>query len=199
MNRNSNIWFRSELGTISGVFDELLAHPEVSEHLELASTVGVMALHGGIEKETDKIAAEVASRTGASLYLVHQSERLRWHVPSIRYDPAHSDRLARFLDHVEIAVSFHGFGRRHLKRTVLVGGGSTGLAAEVSQRLRGATGLNVLTGDEIPPGLKGRHPANPVNLPRGGGVQLELSHSCRHAPYVEPLIDTISGFIRDWR
>jgi phage replication-related protein YjqB (UPF0714/DUF867 family) len=179
------------------VFDQLLAHPEVSEHLELASPVGVMALHGGIEKETDAIAAEVASRTGASLYLVRQSEHLRWHVPSIRYDPAHSDRLTRFLDHVEVAVSLHGFGRRRLERTVLVGGASDGLAVEMSLRLRAATSLNVLTGDEIPRGLKGRHPANPVNLPREGGVQLELSHSCRHVPHVEPLIHTISGFVRD--
>lgn len=180
----------------SRVFARLLAHPEVSEHLRIASTVGVMALHGGIEKETDAIASEVAARTGASLYMVHQSERLRWHVPSIHYDPGASEQLASFLDHVDIAVSLHGFGRRHLKRTVLVGGASDGLAADMSQRLRGATSLNVLTGDEIPPGLKGRHPANPVNLPRNGGVQLELSHSCRHAPHVRPLIDTISAFVR---
>ena len=179
------------------MFDRLLAHPEVSERLELGSTVGVMALHGGIEKKTDTIASEVAARTGASLYLVHQSERLRWHVPSIHYDPEASEQLASFLDHVEIAVSLHGFGRRHLKRTVLVGGASDGLAADMSRRLQGATRLNVLTGDEIPPGLMGRHPANPVNLPRDGGVQLELSHSCRHAPHVDSLIDAVSGFVRD--
>jgi phage replication-related protein YjqB (UPF0714/DUF867 family) len=156
-----------------------------------------MALHGGIERETETIAAEIAARTGASLYLVHQSESLRWHVPSIRYDPAASERLASFLDHVDVAVSVHGFGRRHLKRTVLVGGASEGLAVEMSLQLRTSTSLNVLTGDEIPAGLKGRHPANPVNLPRGGGVQLELSHSCRHAPHVEPLIETVSAFVRD--
>ena len=179
------------------MFDQLLAHPEVSEHLRLTSNVGVMALHGGIEKETDAIAAEVASRAGASLYLVHQSERLRWHVPSIQYDPGASEQLATFLGHVDVAVSVHGFGRRHLERTVLVGGASDGLAAEMSRRLRSATSLNVLTGDEIPRGLKGRHPANPVNLTRGGGVQLELSHSCRYAPHVEPLVDAISGFLRD--
>ena len=198
MNVNSKIiWLAAELGTIVDVFDQLLAHPEVSEHLRLASTVGVMALHGGIEKETDAIAAEVASRTGASLYLVHQSERLRWHVPSIHYDPGASEQLASFLDHVDVAVSLHGFGRRHLRRAVLVGGASDSLSDDMSRRLRSATSLNVLTGDEIPPGLQGRHPANPVNLPSGGGVQLELSHSCRHVPHVEPLIDAISGFVRD--
>ena len=197
MNEDSNLWLRWRLATIAVVFDQLLAHPEVSERLELASTVGVMALHGGIEKETDAIAAEVASRTGASLYLVHQSERLRWHVPSIQYDPGASEQLASFLDHIDVAVSVHGFGRRHLKRTVLVGGASDALAAEMSHRLRSTTSLNVLTGDAIPPGLEGRHPSNPVNLPRGGGVQLELSHSCRHAPHVEPLIDAVSSFLRD--
>ncbi len=179
------------------MFDQLLSHPDVSEHVELASSVGVMALHGGIEKETDAIAAEIASRTGASLYLVRQSERLRWHVPSIHCDPGASERLASFLDHVDVVVSVHGFGRRHLKRTVLVGGAADGLAADMSRRLRSATGLNVLTGDEIPRGLRGRHPANPVNLPRHGGVQLELSQSCRHEPHVESLISTVSSFVRD--
>jgi phage replication-related protein YjqB (UPF0714/DUF867 family) len=154
-----------------------------------------MALHGGIEKETAPIARSIAARTGASLYIVTQSERLRWHVPSIQYDPANSDRLARFLDHVAVAVSLHGFGRRHLERTVLVGGAAGGLTGEMAKRLRRGTDLNVVTGDSIPSGLRGAHPANPVNLPRGGGVQLELSHSCRHAPHVEPLVAAVSGFV----
>ncbi len=155
-----------------------------------------MALHGGIEKETDAIASAIAARTGASLYLVHQSERLRWHVPSIQYDPGASELLAQFLDHIDVAVSLHGFGRKHLMRTVLVGGGSKELASEMSDRLRQSTELTILTGEQIPPGLKGRHPANPVNLPRGGGVQLEMSHGCRHTPHVEPLIDAVAGFVR---
>jgi phage replication-related protein YjqB (UPF0714/DUF867 family) len=177
------------------VFDQLLAHPDVSEQMELGSPVGLMALHGGIEKKTAAIARLLAARTGASLYVVSQSDRLRWHVPSIHYDPAASERLARFLDHIEVAVSVHGFGRRNLARTVLVGGGTDGLAVDMSERLRAVTTLNVLTGDAIPSGLRGTHPANPVNIPRGGGVQLELSHSCRHDPHVEPLMHAVSGFI----
>ena len=177
------------------MFDELLAHPEVSETAILRSPIGVMALHGGIEKKTGTIASKIADRAGASLYVVHQSERLRWHVPSIHYDPGMSRHLARFLEHVDIAVSLHGFGRRHLERSVLVGGASSELAAEMSDRLRTATKLNVVSGEEIPAGLKGRHPANPVNMPRGGGVQLELSHSCRHSPHVEPLIDAVTDFV----
>ncbi len=177
------------------VFDQLLAHPDVSEHVDLRSPVGVMALHGGIEKGTARIARSIAARTGASLYVVTQSDALAWHVPSIHYDPATSDRLARFIDHVDIAVSLHGFGRRHLERTVLVGGGSGGLAGEMADRLRHGTDLDVVTGDDIPSGLRGAHPANPVNLPRRGGVQLELSHSCRHAPHVEPLIAAVSAFV----
>lgn len=177
------------------MFDQLLAHPNVSEYMELGSTIGVMALHGGIEKETGSIATAIAERTGASLYVVHQSERLRWHVPSIHYDPTISVRLARFVEHVDVAVSLHGFGRRHLRKTVLVGGASNGLAGDMAERLRVATGLNVLTGEAIPRGLKGAHPDNPVNLPRGGGVQLELSHSCRQAPHVGHLIDAVTGFV----
>ena len=163
--------------------------------MRLGSRVGVMALHGGLEKRTASIAHAISERTGASLYVVSQSERLRWHVPSVRYDPAFSERLAGFLGHVDVAVSLHGFGRRHLKRTVLVGGASSGLAIDMAERLRTGTALNVVTGDAIPRGLRGAHPANPVNLPAGGGVQLELSHSCRHTPHVEPLIDAVSGFV----
>jgi phage replication-related protein YjqB (UPF0714/DUF867 family) len=177
------------------VFEQLLAHPDVSEHLELGSSVGVMALHGGIERETAHIARSIAARTGASLYVVTQSERLGWHVPSIHYDPASSDRLAHFLDHVDVAISVHGFGRRHLERTVLVGGASPSLAGAMADRLRHATELNIVAGEAIPSGLRGAHPANPVNLPRRGGVQLELSHRCRHDPHVEPLVAAVAGFV----
>ncbi len=155
----------------------------------------MMALHGGLERRTGTIARRLAAQTGASLYVVSQNERLRWHVPSIHYDPAHSDRLAGFIEHVEVAVSLHGFGRRHLKRTVLVGGASDPLAEEMAAFVRASTALDVVTGSAIPPGLRGTHPANPVNLPSGGGVQLELSHVSRHSPHVEPLIEAVSGFV----
>lgn len=192
---DSNTRLPPDPGRIIGVFDRLLAHPDVTERVELGGKVGVMALHGGLERRTATIAGELAEQTGASLYVVSQNERLRWHVPSIHYDPKHSDRLARFLGHVEVAVSLHGFGRRHLKRSVLVGGAEGLLADEMAARLRASTALDVVTGVAIPPGLRGAHPNNPVNLPSGGGVQLELSHSSRHAPHVDPLVGAIGGFL----
>src|SRR6516165_7751362 len=62
-------------------FPELLAHPEVQEHLVLGSPVGFLALHGGLEPGTAEIAAEAAARTGASCYAVVQPDHLKHHVP----------------------------------------------------------------------------------------------------------------------
>ena len=53
----------------------LLAVPGVGEELELRSTLGVCALHGGgLERATEAVAREVAERTGASYYAVVQPE-----------------------------------------------------------------------------------------------------------------------------
>src|SRR5258706_608039 len=53
------------------VLQRLLAEPGVSEIVELRSSVGFMALHGGsLEEETDVIAAEAAALAGAALYAV---------------------------------------------------------------------------------------------------------------------------------
>ena len=48
-------------------FAELLAHPEVVEELELRSTVGFLALHGGLEPGTAEIARDAAARGGRVL------------------------------------------------------------------------------------------------------------------------------------
>lgn len=176
---------------ITDVFTDLLNHPEVTELAELGGSVGVMAVHGGVETATESIAHRVAKRTGASIYTVTQSERLRWHVPSTEYDPDKSTALATFLAHVRVVVSIHGFGREHLPRTALVGGGNEGLVSETHRAMRRRTSLNILTGPDIPVGLRGLHPANPVNLPEHKGVQLELSHSCRHHPHVDGVVDAI--------
>ena len=74
---------------------ELLAHDGVVEELALRSTVGFLALHGGsLERETDPIAREAAEAVGASLYTLSQPDDLRWHIPSVRMDPADSPALA---------------------------------------------------------------------------------------------------------
>jgi phage replication-related protein YjqB (UPF0714/DUF867 family) len=159
------------------VLAELLAHDGVVEELELRSTVGFLALHGGsLERETDVIAREAAAAAGASLYAVVQPHDLRWHVPSVRMDPADSPALTRFLDHVDVVLSVHGYGRDGMFTTLLLGGGDRDLAAHVAGHLRTVLpGYEVVDDLEaIPQPLRGRHPDNPVNRSRGGGVQIEL-------------------------
>jgi phage replication-related protein YjqB (UPF0714/DUF867 family) len=160
------------------VFEDLLAHPGVEEVCELRSRFGLMALHGGnLERGTDVIASAAAERAGASLYAVRQPPGLRWHVPSVAFDPGTSPTLARFLDHVETAVAVHGYGRPDMWTTLLVGGQNRVLAAALRTALEGALGDDFRVVDDvarIPRPLRGQHPRNPVNLPPAQGVQLEL-------------------------
>src|SRR5262245_46067911 len=160
------------------MFQDLLAPPGVEEICELRSRFGLMAIHGGnLERGTDVIAAAAAEQAGASLYVVRQPPGLRWHVPSVAFDPGASPALARFLDHVDVAVAVHGYGRPDMWTTLLVGGQNRPLAATLRSALEGALGDGFEVVDDverIPLPLRGQHPRNPVNLPRGAGVQLEL-------------------------
>jgi phage replication-related protein YjqB (UPF0714/DUF867 family) len=162
------------------VLADLLATDGVTEHCELRSTVGFMALHGGLEANTWEIAAEAATRCGASLYGVVQPERLTWHVPSKLYALDQSARLAAFCEHVEVVISLHGYGgvRDSEQRwlTICVGGGGrveAGLVgAELRERLPDYVVLDQLA--DIPVQYRGVHPDNPVNRVRRAGVQIEL-------------------------
>jgi phage replication-related protein YjqB (UPF0714/DUF867 family) len=159
------------------VFSELLRQPGVEEVLELRSSFGFLAFHGGsLEEETDTIAVAAAARAGASLYAVRQPAELRWHIPSADVDPRASRALAQFLDHVEVAVALHGYGRAGWWTTLLAGGRNRALAAVVRHRVEAALpGYEVVDDlSTIPRALRGMHPDNPVNRPRFGGVQLEL-------------------------
>jgi phage replication-related protein YjqB (UPF0714/DUF867 family) len=159
---------------------ELLAHDGVREYSHLGSRVGFLALHGGLERGTFEIAQEASRRSGASLYAVVQPPDLRWHLPSSAYDPAHSDALAAFLDHVDVVVSVHGYGGLITSddrwTTVLVGGSGRDLAARLAASMRAALPEYTFLDDLelIPERLRGVHPENPVNRARGWGVQLEL-------------------------
>ena len=158
-------------------FAELLATPGVEEVLELRSRFGFLAFHGGsLERVTDVVARAAAERAGASCYAVLQPPDLRWHLPSTRFTPAASPALARFVDHVEVAVALHGYGRMGRWTSLLLGGSNRGLAAHVARSLAAALpDHEVVTDlDAIPPELRGLHPGNPVNRPVGGGAQLEL-------------------------
>ncbi|MFT5202523.1 MAG: phage replication-related protein YjqB (UPF0714/DUF867 family) [Candidatus Aldehydirespiratoraceae bacterium] len=196
---------------------ELLARPEVTEICELRSSFGIMAFHGGnLERCTDVIATEVAERTGSSLYAVVQAPPLREHIPSTAFDPAHSLALASFIDHVDVVIAIHGYGRKDRFWDLLLGGRNRELAGHIGTHLRG--GIDERFGiidnvDEIPAGLRGQHPDNPVNLPTGAGVQIELPPTTRwnreeaewsdwlgtgRAPQVDQLIGVLSEAVLSW-
>lgn len=156
---------------------DLLNHEGVVETCSIGASFGFMAIHGGsLERGTAEVAQRVAEQTGASLYTVEQPDDLQWHIPSHRYDPAQAPRLAAFLAHVDQVVSLHGYGREGWWKRLLAGGANRVLAARIAETLRQRLdGFDVVDDlDEIPRELRGLHPANPVNLARGGGVQLEL-------------------------
>jgi len=196
---------------------EFLDRPEVSEICELRGSFGIMAVHGGnLERTTDVIATEVASRTDSSVYAVVQAQPLREHIPSTEFSPSHSEALAGFLDHVDTVISLHGYGREDRFWDLLVGGRNRELASHVADHLR--AGLPDQFGvvddlDDIPEGLRGQHPDNPVNLPRNGGAQIELPPTSRwnreesnwsdhagtgRAPQVALLIDLLVAAIAGW-
>ena len=102
------------------MFADLLAHPGVEEVCDLRSRFGLMAFHGGnLEPGTDEIAARAAERAGASLYAVVQPGDLYWHVPSVAFDPDVSPALAAFVEHVDVVVALHGYGRQDMWTTLL--------------------------------------------------------------------------------
>ena len=168
---------------------DLLAHEGVEEECHLAGRFGFMAFHGGnLERGTDHIAVAAAEASGASRYVVRQPPGLTWHVPSVEFRPEGSPALARFLGHVDAVVAVHGYGRPDRWTTVLLGGANRDLARELGGHLRatlGGHGFTVVDElDEIPRELRGVHPRNPVNLPAGGGVQLELPPRVRQGTEV---------------
>ena len=195
-------------------FAALLGRPGVSEVLQLRSKFGFMAFHGGwLEEITDDIAITAAERSGASVYACLQGPDDQWHLPSHHFDPGDSAVLAAFLDHVDVVVAVHGFGSPRLLRAVLLGGRNRTLAAHVAVHLIGRLPhyeiLHRL--DDIPRSLSGQHPRNPCNLPRSGGVQIELPPRIRgkspmwtgfrgpgRVPHHEALIEGLAAAARAW-
>jgi phage replication-related protein YjqB (UPF0714/DUF867 family) len=195
----------------------LLEHPDVEEVCELRGRFGMMAIHGGnLERTTDVIAGEVATLCDASFYAVIQHPPLREHLPSIHFDPSHSERLAAFLDHVDVVIAVHGYGDEARFWDLLLGGRNRALAEHLSSSLRAALPerFGVVTDLEaMPPPLRGQHRDNPVNLPRQEGVQLELPPTVRwnqdeenwsdhdgasRAPQVAALIDALVTGVSTW-
>ncbi len=167
---------------------ELLENPAVTEHSILRSRFGFMAIHGGgLEKMTDVIAERAAEAAGASVYLVRHPEGYPHHLSSARYRAEESARLAEFLDHVDVAVSVHGYGRVGRSTQLLAGGGNRTLARHLAAHVQ-IPGYQVVTDlDAMPRELRGLHPHNPVNRTRDGGTQLELSPRVRGISPRSPL------------
>jgi phage replication-related protein YjqB (UPF0714/DUF867 family) len=182
---------------------ELLLLPGVREECILRSSVGFMALHGGSQdRGTEQIARRAATQAGASYYAIVQPSGLRLHLTSRLHDPDHSAQLRAFLEHVDIAISLHGFGRDTLSLWLDPGRGPVvepygpALRGRQTGPLRGIIvgGLNAplldaartlfhqrfagyhLADERIRLGF---HPDNPVNLPSAHGVQVELPPGLR--------------------
>lgn len=188
-------------------FADLLASPDVVEECELRGRFGFMAYHGGgLEEMTEVIAREAARRAGASYYGVVQPDEQPVHVPSIGVTADQSETLAGFLAHVEVVVTVHGFGRRPLFTSLLLGGRNRALAEHLAGHLRRALPAYEIVDDldRIPPELRGVHPRNPVNAPVACGVQLELPPRVRGSsplwwdwedglvPHTRSLIDALA-------
>lgn len=196
-------------------FAELLATPGVEEIVELRGPVGFMAYHGGaLEAMTDVIAGEAARRSDASFYAVVQPDGMREHLPSILVRPGESANLSGFVEHVDVAITIHGFGQRGLFGSLLLGGRNRDLAEHVGGALRRALpAYDVVTDlERIPPNLRGLHADNPVNLPPACGVQIELPPRVRGAspmwwdwegpgltPHTLALIDGLAEAAARWR
>jgi phage replication-related protein YjqB (UPF0714/DUF867 family) len=182
----------SRAGTANGEgpqsLSELLADRAVVEDSTLRSRFGFLAIHGGgLEQMTDVIAERAAEAAGASVYVVRHPDHYPHHLPSARYLAAHSALLAEFLDHVEVAVSLHGYGRIGRSTQLLAGGCNRALAGHLAEHIE-VPGYQVVTDlDAIPRELRGLHPDNPVNRVRGGGTQLELTPRVRGLSPRSPL------------
>ena len=195
-------------------FATLLAQPGVEEHSTLRGRVGVMAYHGGnLELMTDVIASRVATESDASYYAVIQPPGMRRHLPSTLVDPRESDVLAAFLHHADIVMTIHGFGRRGMFTSLLLGGQNRKFAEHVGVELRiTLPAYDIVTDiNSIPRPLRGQHPRNPVNVPRHRGVQIELPPRVRGSgplwrewegpgltPHTESLIAGLSRAIKGW-
>ena len=157
---------------------------------------------------------ETARLTESSYYAVlHPDDSL--HVPSKFIDPAHSAKLSAFVDHVEVAIAIHGYGRHDNMFRVLLGGINRAFAAHIAAHLEPALPKYEIVTDlaAIPRELAGQHPHNPVNRVRDGGVQIEVPAALRwhydhkqwsdtpgvgRAPQVDVFIDALSRAVDGW-
>jgi phage replication-related protein YjqB (UPF0714/DUF867 family) len=195
-------------------FRDLLAADGVVEECHLRGKVGFMAYHGGgLEEMTDVIARAAAAASECSYYAVLQPDHLKWHIPSHKVSAEESPALQRFIDHVDVVITVHGYGRNNMWTTLLLGGQNRSFADHVADHLRPALPDYVVETrlHEMPRELRGLHHRNPVNLPRQQGVQIELPPRVRGrspiwsewppdrlTPHTEALIDGLAAAAGNW-
>ena len=177
--------------------------PGIEEECTLRSKVGFMALHGGSQdRGTDQIAKSAAEQAGASYYAIVHPTRLRIHLTSRLHDPDQSPRMRAFLEHVDVAISVHGFGRDGFAlwfdperglivepygpamrgnqtgplRGIIVGGQNELLLSAARQLFHERFAGYHVADERVRLGF---HPNNPVNLPPAHGVQVELPPGLR--------------------
>jgi phage replication-related protein YjqB (UPF0714/DUF867 family) len=182
---------------------ELLTLPGVREVCLLRSRVGFLALHGGSQdRGTEEIARRAAEKSSASYYAIVQPPALRVHLTSRLHDPDHSPQMRAFLDHVDVAISVHGFGRDGFAlwldpacglviepygpavrgsqtgplRGIILGGLHAELLDAARRRFDGRFAGYHVADERVRLGF---HPDNPVNLPSAHGVQVELPPGLR--------------------
>jgi phage replication-related protein YjqB (UPF0714/DUF867 family) len=150
--------------------------------LTLGGDTGLLALHGSNEGGTAELAWSVGELCDATSLVFTQPGAVEpVHITSPRMAVEHCGLLREFLAHVTIVVSLHGHMRPTAHRSIFLGGANRPAARLVAAELdalrpefEAVTDL-----DEIPVALRGLHARNPVNLSRGGGVQVELPLAAR--------------------
>jgi phage replication-related protein YjqB (UPF0714/DUF867 family) len=201
---------------------DLLTMPGMTEECVMRSNVGFMALHGGSQdRGTEQIARRAAEKVGASYYAIVHPAGLRVHLTSRRYDPDHSPHMRAFLEHVDVAISVHGFGREGFAlwldpdRGLIIEPYGPSIRGKQTGPLRGIIvgGLNAQLLDAARELFQGRfagyhvaderirlgfHPDNPVNLPSAHGVQVELPPGLRGiGEFGETLVPRHDGVVSE--
>ena len=188
----------------------------------MRSAVGFLALHGGSQdRGTDQLASRAAEQSGSSYYAIVQPTGLRVHLTSRLHNPDHSETLQSFLQHVEIAISVHGFGREGFsvwvdpERGPVIEPYGPALRGRQTGPLRGII-VGGLNGDMVDSARRllhdrfagyhvadervrlGFHPDNPANLPSAHGIQIELPPGLRGIGDLgEQLVPSADGLVTE--
>ena len=161
------------------------------EVYDRGSEITVFALHGGdIEPGTARVARELAAGD-LNLYVFCGWQRARspgLHLTATHFDdPAAVELSTRAL----LGFSVHGQSGRGYQVCV---GGANRRAAEITAKTLEAAGFPARTPC---PRLPGVSPANIVNLPARGGVQLEITAALLERLELSPLeLANFAGAVR---